>query len=231
MTDFNPIEELRKAVDTLTATQMTAIWQEVDGQQVPTKVTLTPLIRELRDAVTSNIGSAGGGSALASERNIINLEALELYDAIERRILTEYSHVTTAVPWMMPEQNLRQWYIGFVNQHRSGKASDEALLEKLDTWSKWVRKIEDVLFPPTTLEVTAPCPMPECGKRWAVQSGNSVPAVVVEYREPTNKAGNALARSVARCRACGHVWRGDAKLRELRFLIDQAEEISAEGIA
>jgi hypothetical protein len=209
---------------------MTAIWQEVDNKFVNVKVTLSPLIRDLREAITSNIGTSSGGGALASERNILNMDALEMYDAIEKRILGEYKAVTSAMPFLMPEQNLRQWYIAFINLHRSGRVSEETLLEKLDLWAGWVRKIEDVLFPATTLEVTAPCPITECGKRWAVQGGLSVPAVIVEYREPTNKEGNALARSVARCRACGHVWRGDAKLRELRFLIDQAENIG-EGVA
>lgn len=230
MADFNPVTELLRAVDLLSTTQMTAIWQEVDGKPVSVKVTLSPLIRDLREAITSNIGTSGGGGSLASERNIINMDALEMYDALEMDILTAYKSVTAAMPFLMPEQNLRQWYIAFINMHRSGRVSEDALLEQLDEWSGWVRKIEDVLFPATTLEVTAPCPLPECGRRWAIQGGNSVPAVVVEYRKPSNEHGNALARSVARCRACGHVWRGDAKLRELRFLIDQAENIR-EGVA
>lgn len=231
MNDFNPVLELRKAVDALSTTQVTAIWQEVNGERVPTKVTLSPLIRDLREAITSNIGSGGGGGVLPSQRNIINTDALELYDAIEVRILTSYKEVTGAAPFLMPEQNLRQWFIAFANMERAGKVSEETLLETMNVWTGWVRKIEDNLFPPTTLEVTAPCPIPECGRRWAIQGGDSVPAVVVEYRKPSSDAGNALARSVARCRACGHVWRGDAKLRELRFLIDQAEENNAAGVA
>jgi hypothetical protein len=231
MTDFNPVLELRKAVDTLSTTQVTAIWQEVDGQPTPTKVTLSPLIRDLREAITSNIGAAGGGGALQSQRNIIDADALELYDSLEMRILTSYKAITSAMPFLMPEQNLRQWFIAFTNAHRAGKASEDELLEQLNLWSGWVRKIEDKLFSPTTLEVTSPCPIPECGRRWAIQGGDSVPAVIVEYRKPAAEGANALARSVARCRACGHVWRGDAKLRELRFLIDQADEnISAQGV-
>jgi hypothetical protein len=224
MNDFNPMEELRKAIDALSTTQVTSVWQEVDGDRIPTKVTLTPLIRDLRESITSNIGAPSGGGALASQRNVIDAEALHMYDALEGKILRSYRDATSAVPFVQPEQNLRQWFIAFTNQQRAGKVSEETMLETLNSWSGWVRKIEDKLWPATTIEITAPCPMPECGKRWTEQGGESVTAVIVEYRKPTDDRSNALSRSVARCRACGMVWRGDTRLRELRFLIDQVEE-------
>lgn len=226
MGDFNAIDELLKAVDRLTVIQVTAVWQEIGDERVATKVTHPPLIRMLREAVTSSIGAPSGGGALPNQRNVLDSDALDKYDAIESAILRAYKRTTSAAPYLMPEQNLRQVYIAISNDFRAGKMSEEALLEELNLWSGWVRKIEDKLFPPTTLEVISPCPQEDCGKRWATNSdGESVPAIVIEYREPSSDRVNALAKSHAKCRACGTVWRGDRRLRELAYAIDQMEII------
>jgi hypothetical protein len=221
---FNPVNELLKAVDALSAEQVSTVWQEVDGDPKPTKVMMTPLIRDLRGAVSSNIGAQGAGGSLQSQRSVIDSEALEMYQRIEDDILKSFSEVTSAVPFLMPEQNLRQWFIAFTNNYKDGRISESALFKAMDRWSGWVSRIENKLWPATSLEVTSPCPMPECGQRWASNDGEAIPAIIIEYRSPVD-GQNPLSRSIARCRACGEVWRGDFRLRQLRHALDLSDQI------
>jgi len=227
MGDFNALDELLKAVDRLTVLQVTAIWQDIDNERRATKVTQPALIRLLRDSITSNIGAQGGsGTALPNQRNVIDSDAMELYDGIESDILDAYKKHTSAAPYLMPEQNLRQVYLAIANNYRAGKLAEDALLDELTTWTSWVRQIEDKLFPPTTLEVIAPCPKEGCGQRWAKNGeGDSIPAIIIEHRPPSSERVNALSKSHAKCRACGTVWRGDRKLRELAYAIDEMQAI------
>lgn len=218
--EFNAKDLLLRAVDDLSLSRTVTIWQEAVKGKIPVPVIAEPLLKLLRESVTSNIGSGPGGSALASQRNVINLEALQLYDELETDILTAYGRVTSAMPYMLPEQNLRQWFIAF----NTVAVSEDALLEEANRWSGWARRIEDLLFPQTQLEVTTACP--ECGKRWVKSGdGGAVTALVVEYRKPSSDQVNVLAKSVGRCRGCKKVWRGSTALRELRFAIDQVEDV------
>ncbi len=226
MADFNPLEIVLKAVDKLTVLQVTAIWQEFEDGRRATKVTQPSLIRLLREAVASSTSGTGGGGALPNQRSVIDGDALDMYGILCGDILTAYKGVTTAAPFEEPEKNLRQWFLAVSNDFRAGKLTEGGLLEDAQVWFDWVRKIEDKLFPPTTLEVVAPCPVEGCGKRWAKNgSGESIPAIVIEHRRPSTDTVSALAKSHAKCRACGTVWRGDRKLRELAFEIDQMQVI------
>lgn len=226
MADFNPLEIVLKAVDKLTVLQVTAIWQEFEDGRRATKVTQPSLIRLLREAVASSTSGTGGGGALPNQRSVIDGDALDMYGILCGDILTAYKGVTTAVPFEEPEKNLRQWFLAVSNDFRAGKLTEGGLLEDAQVWFDWVRKIEDKLFPPTTLEVVAPCPVEGCGKRWAKNgSGESIPAIVIEHRRPSSDTVSALAKSHAKCRACGTVWRGDRKLRELAFEIDQMQVV------
>lgn len=226
MTEFNPLEIVLKAVDKLTVLEVTTIWQEFEEGPHKTKVTKPSLIRLLREAVASSTSGAGGGGALANQRSVIDGDALDMYGTLCNDTLNAYRGITTAAPFVEPEKNLRQWFIAVSNEFRAGKISDTALLEQSQIWFDWVRKIEDKLFPPTTLEVIAPCPVEGCGKRWAKNGANeSIPAIIIEHRKPSNESVNALAKSHAKCRACGTVWRGDRKLRELAYEIDRMQVI------
>jgi hypothetical protein len=226
MADFNPLEIVLKAVDKLTVLQVTAIWQEFEEGRRATKVSQPALIRLLREAVASSTSGSGGGGALPNQRSVIDGDALDMYRLLCDDIVKAYRAVTTASPFEEPEKNLRQWFIAVSNDFRATKLSETALLEDAQIWFDWVRKIEDKLFPPTTLEVVAPCPVDSCGKRWAKSSsGDSIPAIIIEHRRPSTETVNALAKSHAKCRACGTVWRGDRMLRELAFEIDQMNVI------
>lgn len=226
MSDFNPVNAVLDAVDKLTVTKVTAIWQEYELGPKATKVTEPPLISLLRQAIASSTSGSGGGGALPNQRSVIDGDALDMYEKLSKDILNAYRGVTTAAPFQEPEKNLRQWFIAVSNEVRSGKLDEGTLLSDAQIWFDWIRIIEDKLFPPTTLEVVAPCPVEGCGKRWAKSgSGDSIPAIVIQHRPPSSERVNALAKSHAKCRACGTVWRGDRKLRELAFDIDRMNVI------
>ena len=221
MNDFDPIDKLLQTVDKLTVGHTTAIWQEFPDGRRATKILVPALIGLLQDSILSSTSGAGGGS-LPNQRNVLDGDAMEKFERITSDILAAYKTVTSAQPFSTPETNLRQWFIAFTNEHRAGKISDDTMFDYLQKWSDWVRVIEDKLFPPTTLEVISPCP--ECGQRWTKSGdGDSIPAIIIEYRQPSSERVNALSKSLAKCRSCDTVWRGDRRLRELAFAIDEKQ--------
>lgn len=221
MNDFNPINALLETVDKLTVGHTSAIWQEFEDGRRASTVRVPALIGLLRESIHSSTSGSGGG-ALASQRNMLDSDAVEKLDKITSEISTLYRSTTSASLFSTPEQNLRQWFIAVQNNHRQGKMSDDAVIDALQHWSNWVRVIEDKLFPPTTLEVMSPCPV--CDSEWArVSDGETVHAIIIEYRKPSDERINALAKSVAKCRSCGTAWRGDRRLRELAFAIDEKQ--------
>lgn len=221
MTDFNPIDKLLQTVDKLTVGHTTAIWQEFEDGRRATTIVVPALLGLLHGAIFSSTSGSGGGS-LPNQRNVLDGDALEKYERVQNEILTAFKSVTSAQPFATPETNLRQWFIAVSNDYRSGKISDDTVIDYLQQWSDWARVIEDKLFPPTTLEVISPCP--ECGQRWTKSGdGDSIPAIIIEYREPSSERVNALSKSFAKCRSCDTVWRGDRRLRELAFAIDEKQ--------
>jgi hypothetical protein len=215
------IDILHDVVDKLTIGQSTTILQEFENGKRATKVTIPPLIELLRESISSSSSGAGGGS-LPDERNVLDSDAAEKYDRIVSNILSAFRMATTAKPFASPEQNLRQWFIAISNAHRAGKVNDDELFKWANRWGRWERTIDDKLFPPTTLEVTSPCPL--CGHRWATNSdGDSIPAIIVEYRKPQSERINSLSKSFAKCRHCETVWRGDTRLRFLVYSMDNPQ--------
>jgi hypothetical protein len=224
---FNALTELLKVVDRLTVVVPSAVWQDFGEGNRATRVTQVPLIRLLRESITSNIGGTESGGTLPNQRNILDADALQKYDELEIAVLQAFKNLTASVPYLTPEQNLRQVYLAIANAHRSGKISEDALLDHLATWSTWVRTIEDKIWPPVSLEILAECPIAGCGKRRILnKDGDSIASLTVEYRPPADSGSNALSASVGRCRACQTVWRGDLKLRELAYAI--SHEVEAE---
>lgn len=224
------LDSILVKVDELTKhTHRKFTWVDDDGHNQSTTVEQIPLITWLRQAVVSSIGAESHGGTLKSTRNVLNVEAFQLYDIVETTSIKLLGEVSSAIPFLTPEENLRQWFMGFRKQVMDQKASDELVLAKLTLVSKLVSGIEDLIWPPTTLEITSKCP--ECGERFAkTKDGDQGAAIVVTYRPPSNASKNALSRSQAVCRACHQVWRGDTKLRELRFALDVVDSLTVEEI-
>jgi hypothetical protein len=218
--DFNPLNELLKVVNRLTVLQTSAIWQGEDDERRAVKVVQHGLIRLLREAITSNIGGTESGGTLPNQRNILDSDALQKYDALEIAILRAYKGVTSAVPYLTPEQNLRQTFLGIANAYRSGRMAEDALVEHVAVWGGWCRTIEDKLWPPSMFDLVAVCPVEGCGVSEVLNAdGERMVALVVESRPAVN---GGLSASLARCRACQMVWRGQARLE---FLAESISDV------
>jgi hypothetical protein len=182
-------------------------------------VTHDPLLHQLRAAVRSTTGAHAVGGGLASERNVIDSEALEQYEKAKLQIVCLYQEVTDARPFPDPVVNLRQWYIVFANLARSGKVSRDVVQKKYRILYKLASSIEGRLNPPTTLEITSPCP--RCGvSHGADDKGAYRHAVIVESRIEVYRS---LEHTRATCVVCKATWVHGQGMRQLRYEIDVAE--------
>lgn len=217
----NPIDDVLTLVDQLTTEHETSFTVEADGETKRMTVKHDPLLRQLREAVISSIGARPGGGGLPSERNVIDSDALEQYEAIEDIIVGLYKEVTDAVPFETPEKTLRQWYIEFANRARSGKVSSDIVHKLYRKLHKIVLSIESKLNPPTIMEITSPCP--RCGKTYGLDDhGVYRHAIIVESRIDENKS---LDDTRAKCVSCGAIWVHGRGMRQLRWEIDQKENL------
>lgn len=70
---------------------------------------------------------------------------------------------------------------------------------------------------------TRPAPCPLCQQATALDpdTGDSITALIIEYR--SSEADRAVAAAVALCRSCEWRWEGDLAIRQLRQQLDDAE--------
>ncbi|MDH6277504.1 hypothetical protein M2118_000455 [Aurantimicrobium minutum] len=219
------LEQLREVIDELTTITSVDIRQESEHEIVITKVAVQPLIGQLRTAIASSVAGGGQGSNLASERNVLNAEALDLYDRIEEgavKLLTIYS--PGAVPYLLPEQNIRQASVGIYKQLLDGTLDEARIPGIIRSVEGWSRAINRILNPPVTLELMGSCP--ECGETHAkVNESESGRALIIEWHNPDHGFSNALQNCLARCRSCRNVWLGDLQLRELAYVLEAKEPV------
>jgi hypothetical protein len=71
----------------------------------------------------------------------------------------------------------------------------------------------------------APCPLCQQPSAFDPTTGDSITALVIEYR--TSDAEAALRTAVAVCRSCEARWEGDHDIRALRLAIDEREGAAA----
>lgn len=221
------LNDLLGLVDQLTLRHQSHVTVPLDaGGDRVLNIMHDPLLQQLRDSVVSSPGSGPGGGALASERNVLNTEAMELYETIAALIVKQYGQVTDAKPFTTPEQNLRQWYIQFANSARQGKVSRDVVHSKLKMLAGVKAMIDSRINPPSIIEITSPCPRCEATYGQDDQ-GIYRHAVIVESRIDVYKS---LDHTRAKCVACGAVWVHGRGMRQLRWEIDQRElEKHAEG--
>jgi hypothetical protein len=220
--------ELLDAVQKLARPYRTKVLQQNDaGISCITDIEHAPLLLQLRDAVIGGIGKHAGGSA-ARERIPFDAGALELFDEIAAVINGWYRRLPNAVEERHINDRLSDWFVDYENRRRGGKITLETDLDTTRLVEGWARRIEGMFDPEKTLEVTGACPT--CGARYAFdpKSGDQMTAVVIKYRE----LGELFFdHATGMCRACTEVWKGGSRLRELRYLIDQAETMNEEDAA
>jgi hypothetical protein len=146
-----------------------------------------------------------------------------LYDRIEDgavKLLTIYS--PGAVPYLLPEQNIRQASVGIYKQLLDGTLDESRIPGIIRSVKGWSTAINRILNPPVTLELMGSCP--ECGETHAkVNESESGRALIIEWHNPDHGFSNALQNCLARCRACRNVWIGDLQLRELAYVLEAKE--------
>lgn len=218
----NDGEELLDIVDRLTQVHKSAVIVESDaGDEQKVFITHEALITQLRQLIHSSLGATVQGAGLASERNVIDADALEHYEAVKGQINRLYKEVSDAALFVRPESNLRQWYLEFSRQVRARKVSQEIVQEKTRKLNKIAYAIESKLNPPTILEITAACP--RCDATHGTDDqGVHRRAILVESRIIQYRS---LDHTKARCTVCSAVWLHGRGMRQLRYEIDNREEL------
>ena len=210
--------EILEDIDRLTQGYEITVEQNFDDGSKTAKVIHASLIAQLRAAISSSMAHTAN-KVSASERNILDADAMDKLEQIENMARKLYQSVTAAEPFPTPEQNLRQWYLGFSNLHRAGKVSRETLQARASKIRSVVSMIDDKLNPPTSIEITSPCP--RCGKLWVQTDELSWSrAITVQSRVAVY---GSLDNATASCKACGASWIHGQGMRQLRWEIDEAE--------
>ena len=220
MTD-NPINDLRDAMNALTKPIRSAIWQdELDrgGQHIGQKLIRhvdQPLLYQLRDAISNNLGAGGGGGKAAHERTPFDVAAFTMYEDIDGRVKSWALDAGMTASGLPVEDVLRSWFPVWTVK----VIPDELVDRHTAILVRWAVGINDLLEPPTKQELTAACPL--CGQMWATvgkgEETESVRALWAVWRENRDE-------SYGLCRACNHRWQGVSAMRQLRISIDDLEE-------
>ena len=212
---------LLDAVDKLTLNHITKVAQSNEaGISCISEVDHEPLLLQLREAIAGGIGSKGASGSDGSTRIPFDPGAQALFDSIARQINAWYQTLPGAVEERYIHDRLRDWYIDYSNRLRAGKVSEATERDTLRVVEGWVRRIEAMFDPPTTLELTTGCPV--CEQRWAYdpKTGDKIAAIIIEYR---NIGVETFDKATGLCRSCEAVWRGGSALRALRYDIDARE--------
>lgn len=187
--------------------------------KVPTDTGITwatedALLVQLEEAIASGLGSPSGGTAAPWARNLLNTDALHTAGMIVTQI-GDWCRMVKAPVTRNATTDLRAWHTAFTSTE--GESLDDFYVKKLNDWATQIR---GMLNPPKTLELTAPCP--ECLESFYLNDeGDPVPNPI-----NVNYWANGVTvwdGAKAKCRACGHEWRGQWELRALRHAVDDMD--------
>ena len=218
----NPLDELLNVVDRLTQVHRSEVLvEDDDGTEQRVTMLHDALIVQLRNLVHSSLGYTVQGAGLASERNVIDADALEQYEQVRAQATRLFKEVSDAKPFSSPESNLRHWYIEFKNQVNGRKVSTEVLHAKLRKLNGMAYAIDNKLNPPTALEITAACPRCEA-THGTDEQGIYRRAILVESRIVQYRS---LDHTKARCIVCSATWLHGRGMRQLRYEIDTREDL------
>jgi len=209
------------AVDVLTA-EHTVVVEEPGGGRVLGTRNEHALLLKLRAAKAGNVGKSGGAGAASREKSPLNVGAADLYD----RLAGVIAGLHKADSYALPETNLRQWMIGYLNQWRAGNLSHGSMRRRIGEVQSWVQQIRDLLDPPFRYPINRPCP--NCGEQWAEVYRPDNPSEVerelvlncVEREDPED--------SYIMCSACSAVWAGVYEARMLSIALDAGDNLAKE---
>ena len=201
--------DLIQAVDALVKPSRTKVVRD-DG--TTTVVRHDALLVQLEVAVTSAIGSGGGGGSATG--SVVNDAALARLSQIGSQI-RDWCRQVDIQPTREPVSNLERWRVVALSLDTTGHV---VILER------WADDIRNLLDPPKTIPLNGPCPV--CGAtNWEDGEGENLTVraspVAVEYDHANPYRS---ARAVCRAGECGTVWVGADAVEELVSEMSEREE-------
>lgn len=172
------------------------------------RVELPPLLVQLDEAIRGTIGIGGSGS-LASQRNMLDSDALARFSQISSTI-KDWCRTVHVRPTADAAPNLKLWYAAFHGTEAASKFYESQL-------NSWRGQIAQKLDPPKVWLQPGSCPVCAAETWWSKSTHEEYKfPLVVEYHET---GPNLIQEARAMCRACEQVW----SVRELAYLLEQAE--------
>lgn len=170
-----------------------------------------PLYAKLRAATIGGRGDGGKGIS-ARESTPLNVSAVDLYQAITRRIRRAYAQESDKVRGYAPTAAERvdvltiKWASLVVMRYRRGELDDAGIYSALGFLRGITTSIRELLDPPYRFELTSPCP--RCDAEFVTTPETRNRALVVTECKP-------LDDSFVTCRACNEQWHGIHEARRL----------------
>ena len=191
-----PAERLRRAVDDLTLPYRSLVLQSdgSGGHRVET-VELDSRLSQLFEAryASSDSGAPTGTAPSHSQRMLVDLDAVQMYDEISAGIVRAAKDAGGTFK-QGPIATLRHWYV----EYMASNPADADIFAALRQLRSWRRRIDQKLDPPKQVTTFTPCPI--CGEKyaWDRDSGDQIMALVVQYWV----VDGAISRPRAVCRFC-----------------------------
>lgn len=177
------------------------------------KSELPPLLDQLEDAVRSSSGGPAGKGALASERNVLDADALQQAMVIRDRI-REWCAITAVSPTGTTTHLLRAWHAVTLSRNLT-EAEIDFHVGVLRSWKHF---IEAKLDPQREMDLPWACPV--CGAdTWWNMGHEYTRPLVVRYRP---EGADMVTKARALCRACEKVW----QVRELAYALEHPESVT-----
>lgn len=211
--ETNPFDDLLDNIDRLTLPNRSKIMQDEIPGQPPrmAKIVLPALLTQLEDAILGTVGIGSSGS-LASERNMLDADALLRFMTIKSQIGEWARDVGVTPKPMDPAATLRGWYAKWVSTPRD----IGPVKFYVGKTGSWIKQIEDKLDPPRVRELPDRCPACNAFTWWnPVDKHEYNHPLIVEYRH--SSGANMVEEALGKCRACASEWR----VRQLAYELEQ----------
>ena len=179
-----------------------------------------PLLVMLKTAIRSSSGRTSAGRSDDAARNILNLNAFELWESISRDVHTFTRRHTRDNPNpILPYavRTLAEHVDALWANHQITETDRAHLIRKAATWRD---RIWELFDPPTEKELLAPCP--SCDQTKITNTDGDIQTALIAYYRPGGQPS-------ARCRHCGMMWEGEGQLIILGRMI--GAELDTDALA
>lgn len=204
---------LLEAVEALTKPVVNKIIQDgpigsgLEGQKI-VPVTLPPLLQQLDEAIRGTIG-IGGSKSLASQRSVLDADALHRFVMISTTI-KDWCRTAGAKSGNDASSNLKAWFLAWDDKTADG-SGERYYVSRMNSWKA---AIESKLDPARIRELPDRCPVCDASDWFdPTDKLRYLHPLIVRYR-PTG--ANLIQEAEALCRSCAEVW----GIRELAFLLE-----------